>query len=195
MDTKSTNSKAYIFTKVIAVLLVVLTLGFSAVQVAKAYVKFEKQSSSYFRLSDTISIKNDENFIYSTYAFETKMENYLYSLAKLTHYYGDGSKEAYNAIAQENDYEALKKRFIYNLFYRVCNVGSEYVVRDNLVRDWHLYVSVLEKLIEWTVNGKLVAVPGYDIKKLFDAFRLLSLVLVAEYCKFHNGLMFVQPGM
>ena len=126
MDTKSTNSKAYIFTKVIAVLLVVLTLGFSAVQVAKAYVKFEKESSSYFRLSDAISIKNDENFIYSTYAFETKMENYLYSLAKLTHYYGDGSKEAYNAIAQENDYEALKKRFIYNLFYRVCNVGSEY---------------------------------------------------------------------
>ena len=126
MDTKSTNSKAYIFTKVIAVLLVVLTLGLSAVQVAKAYVKFEKESSSYFRLSDAISIKNDENFIYSTYAFETKMENYLYSLAKLTHYYGDGSKEAYNAIAQENDYEALKKRFIYNLFYRVCNVGSEY---------------------------------------------------------------------
>lgn len=126
MDTKSTNSKAYILTKVVAVLLVVLTLGFSAVQVTKAYVKYEKESSAYFRLWDAVSLKNDENFIYSTYAFETKMENYLHSLSKLTYYYGDGSKEAYNAISQENDYEALKKKFLYNLFYRVCNVGSAY---------------------------------------------------------------------
>ena len=126
MDTKSTNSKAYIFTKVIAVLLVVLTLGFSAVQVTKAYVKYEKEASSYFRLSDAVSFKDNENYIYSTYAFETRMENYLRSLARLTYYYGNGSKEAYNAIAKENDYETLKKRFIYNLFYRVCNVGSQY---------------------------------------------------------------------
>ena len=170
MDTKSTNSKAYIFTKVIAVLLVVLTLGFSAVQVTKAYEKYEKEASSYFRLSDAVSFKNNENYIYSTYAFETRMENYLRSLARLTYYYGNGSKEAYNAIAKENDYETLKKRFIYNLFYRVCNIGSQYdigklltlcdeevitmkLVKENEETDGYEEENIINFYNEFSVNG------------------------------------------
>ena len=124
MDTKSTNSKAYIFTKVIAVLLVVLTLGYSAVNITKAYIQYERNSTAYFRLTDAIFNYGDENAVYSSYIFENKMESYLANLAQLLNYYGSGSKEAYKEIVKETGYDTLKKNLIYNIFYR-CNFDDE----------------------------------------------------------------------
>ena len=124
MDTKSTNSKAYIFTKVIAVLLVIITLGYSGMQIAKSYVQYERQSTSYFRLWDTVSNYGDRNAVFSSYIFEDEMAGYVADLAKLMYYYGDGSKQAYKAAVKDEDYEELKKKLLYNLFYK-CNSGSE----------------------------------------------------------------------
>ena len=124
MDTKSTNSKAYIFTKVIAVLMVIITLGYSGMQIAKSYVQYERQSTSYFRLWDTVSNYGDRNAVFSSYIFEDDMAGYVADLAELMYYYGDGSKQAYKAAVKDEDYEELKKKLLYNLFYK-CNSGSE----------------------------------------------------------------------
>ncbi len=124
MDTKLTNSKAYILTKIIAVLLVIITMGFSGMQIAKAYVQYERQSTSYFRLWDTVANYGDSDAVYSSYIFEKKMAGYIEDLAELMYYYGDGSKQAYKAVVKDEDYESLKKKLIYNLFYR-CNFDDE----------------------------------------------------------------------
>ena len=69
MDTKLTNSKAYMFTKAIAVLMVILVLGFSAVQAVSAYITYEDNATGYYRLRDAVKSKGGSNKIYRSSTF------------------------------------------------------------------------------------------------------------------------------
>ena len=164
MDTKSTNSKAYIFTKVIAVLMVIITFSFSGMQIAKSYVQYERQSTSYFRLWDTVSNYGDRNAVFSSYIFEDEMAGYVADLAKLMYYYGDGSKQAYKAAVKDEDYEELKKKLLYNLFYK-CNSGSEESV-----------LALLSLSDENVISMKLVK----ENKHYYDAYE-------ENHLDFNNG--------
>ena len=120
MDTKSTNSKAYIFTKVIAVLLVVLTLGFSAVQAANAYITYEDNATGYYRLRDAVKSKGGSTKVYSSGTFRSMMmDSYLDNLGVLVYNFGFGTKESYKERAKDIDLKTEKERLLYNIYHTI----------------------------------------------------------------------------
>lgn len=118
MDTKSTNSKAYILTKIIAVLLVVLTLGFSGVQMAKSYNAYSENATGYYRLRDAVKSKGGTSKVYSSSTFRSgMMSDYLSHLGVLVYEFGGGTKESYEGKNEEIDLKTAKERLLYNIYY------------------------------------------------------------------------------
>lgn len=118
MDTKSTNSKAYILTKIIAVLLVVLTLGFSGVQMAKSYNAYSENATGYYRLRDAVKSKGGTSKVYSSSTFRSRMmSDYLSHLGVLVYEFGGGTKESYEGKNEEIDLKTAKERLLYNIYY------------------------------------------------------------------------------
>lgn len=117
MDTRSTNSKAYILTKIIAVLMVILVLAFSAVQVTSAYITYEDNATGYYRLRDAVKSKGGSNNVYSSGTFRSMMDSYLSNLGMLIYEFGFGTKESYKGKNEEIDLKTARERLIYNIYY------------------------------------------------------------------------------
>ena len=118
MDTKSTNSKAYIFTKVMAVLMVILVLGFSAVQAASAYITYDDNATGYYRLRDAVKSKGGSTKVYRSSTFRSRMmSDYLSHLGVLIYEFGGGTKESYENKNEEIDLKTAKERLLYNIYY------------------------------------------------------------------------------
>jgi signal transduction histidine kinase len=127
LDTKSTNSKAYIFTKVVAVLLVVLVLGFSAVQAVSAYITYEDNATGYYRLRDAVKTKGGSNKVYTSGTFRSNMmSDYLSQLGVLTYQYGNGTMASFEKTRKDIDLKAAKEKLLYNIYYAtVIDVNGE----------------------------------------------------------------------
>ena len=118
MDTKSTNSKAYIFTKFIAVLMVILVLGFSAVQAVSAYITYDNNATGYYRLRDAVKTKGGSSEVYTSGTFRSRMMgDYLSQLGVLVYEFGFGTKESYEGKNEEIDLKTAKERLLYNIYY------------------------------------------------------------------------------
>ena len=118
MDTKSTNSKAYIFTKTVAVIMVILVLGFSAVQAANAYITYDDNATGYYRLRDAVKSKGGTSKVYSSSTFRSRMmSDYLSHLGVLVYEFGGGTKESYEGKNEEIDLKTAKERLLYNIYY------------------------------------------------------------------------------
>ena len=118
MDTKSTNSKAYIFTKTVAVIMVILVLGFSAVQAASAYITYDDNATGYYRLRDAVKSKGGSTKVYRSSTFRSgMMSDYLSYLGVLVYEFGGGTKESYEGKNEEIDLKTAKERLLYNIYY------------------------------------------------------------------------------
>ena len=158
MDTKSTNSKAYIFTKVMAVLMVILVLGFSAVQVASAYIIYEDNATGYYRLRDAVKSRGGGSNVYSSGTFRTMMmDTYLDHLGALVYNYGFGTKESYKERVKEIDLKTAKEHLLYNIYHTIAvdegdGISIEKLLTlhdDGVVSDIKLVHDASDEDTEW----------------------------------------------
>ena len=177
MDTKSTNSKAYIFTKVIAVLLVVLTLGFSAVQVVSAYITYEDNATGYYRLRDAVKSKGGSNKIYSSSTFRSGMMlDYLSHLGMLIYDFGGGTKESFEKKHKEIDLATAKERLLYNIYYTtVIDTDGEGIEQLLALQDGGVVSSV--KLVNADANED-----EYDMMYAYFYDGYSASEIVSDFC-------------
>ncbi len=177
MDTKSTNSKAYILTKIIAVLLVVTVLGLSAVQAAMSFATYSENASGYYRLRDAVKSKGGSNNIYSSGTFRTKMmDSYLYHLGALLFDFGSGTKESFEKKYKEIDLKIAKERLLYNIYYTTAiDIEGEGIEQLLALHDGGVVSSI--KLVNADVDED-----EYDMMYAYFDGQYSASGVVSDFC-------------
>ena len=128
MDTKSTNFNGRLIVKIIAVILALITVFFSAKSTIDDFLYVINQNivddDYYF---EGIFATEEED-IYNSDTFKQCMREYLLDLNNYVSRYGDGSKESYEKISKENaeKQEQYKNNLIYNIYHYIYERENYY---------------------------------------------------------------------
>lgn len=121
MDTKSTKFNARLIVKIIAVILALTVVGFSAKGALNDFLYIVNQEdidAEYYL--EGIFVKEDRDFFTSD-VFDSCMRNYFYDLNRYLTVYGDGTKASFEKRNAENKakYETYKHNLLTNLYREI----------------------------------------------------------------------------
>ncbi len=128
MDTKSTSFNTRLIVKIIAVILALTTVFFSAKSTVDDFLYVMNQNivddDYYF---EGILVTEEEG-VYNSDTFEQCMREYLYELNRYVSRYGNGSKASYEKLNKENaeKQEKYKNNLIYNIYHYICECENYY---------------------------------------------------------------------
>ncbi len=147
MDTKSTSFNGRLIVKIIAVILALTAVFFSA--------KITIDDMLYISNQDIVDddyyfegiFATEEDDIYQSETFDWCMRNYLYNLNRYISLYGDGTKESYEKLSKENEekYEKYKNTLIENLYYYICQQENYRDTEFCLIDENIITLTLIEK--------------------------------------------------
>ncbi|MBQ7296079.1 MAG: hypothetical protein IJW86_07790 [Clostridia bacterium] len=121
MDTKSTKFNGRLIVKIIAVILALTVVGFSAKGALDDFLYIANQEDidvEYYL--EGIFVKEDRDF-FTSEVFDSCMRNYFYDLNRYLTVYGDGTKASFEKLNGENKtkFETYKHNLLTNIYREI----------------------------------------------------------------------------
>lgn len=175
MDTKSTKFNARLIVKIIAVILALTVVGFTAKGALDDIIYISSQKNYDVDYYINGLFVKDSNDFYKSATFDSCIKKYLYNLNRYVILYGDGTKESFEKRNNENKakFEAYKHNMLTKLYW--------YIVEEEVYSESMLSLVAMEvvefKLHEGGEEFEEVYVHLFDTDYEWELY---------SYCEYEN---------